>query len=134
MSSVAREWREIPGRYNLEGSKCDNCGKVFFPRRDFCPKCRRASIGKMSDYQVCRTGKVFTFSIVHEAPDCNNKLKPYAVAMVETDDGVMITAQLVDVDLEKIQIGMPVRAVLRKLDADGASGVIHYGYKFVPNE
>ena len=35
MSSVAREWREIPGRYNLEGSKCGNCGKIFFPRRDF---------------------------------------------------------------------------------------------------
>ncbi len=132
MSSVAREWREIPGRYNLEGSKCCNCGKIYFPRRDFCPVCRRASIGKIEDYKVCRTGKVYTYSIVHEAPDCNNRLKPYAVAMVRTDDGVMITAQLVDVDLEKIEIGMPVRAVLRKLDADGASGVIHYGYKFVP--
>ena len=53
--------------------------------------------------------------------------------MVQTDDGVLVSAQLVDVDLDKIEIGMPVRAVLRKLDADGASGVIHYGYKFVPN-
>ncbi|MBQ8373009.1 MAG: Zn-ribbon domain-containing OB-fold protein, partial [Candidatus Methanomethylophilaceae archaeon] len=96
MSSVAREWREIPGRYNLEGSKCENCGKIFFPRRDFCPVCRRASIGKISEYQVCRTGKVFTYSIIHDAPDCNNRLKPYAVAMVKTEDGVMITAQLVD--------------------------------------
>ena len=58
--------------------------------------------------------------------------KPYAVAMVKTEDGVMIEAQLVDVDLDKIEIGMPVRAVLRKLDSDGKAGVIHYGYKFVP--
>ncbi|MDO5853263.1 MAG: Zn-ribbon domain-containing OB-fold protein [Thermoplasmata archaeon] len=132
MSSVAREWREIPGRYNLKGTKCANCGRIFFPARTFCPDCRRASIGKIEEYQVCRTGKVFSYSVIHEAPDCNNLLKPYAVAMVKTDDGVMIEGQLVDVDLAKIEIGMPVRAVLRKLDADGAAGVIHYGYKFVP--
>ena len=133
MSSVAREWREIPGRYNLKGTKCENCGSIFFPARDFCPKCRRAGIGKVVPYNVCRTGKVYSFSVIHEAPDCNNAMKPYAVAMVQTDDGVLVSAQLVDVDLDKIEIGMPVRAVLRKLDADGASGVIHYGYKFVPD-
>lgn len=86
----------------------------------------------MVDYQLARTGRVFTYSVIHEAPSCNNLLKPYAVVMVETDDGVMIEGQLVDVDLGKIEIGMPVRAVLRKLDADGEAGVIHYGYKFVP--
>ena len=132
MSSVAREWREIPGRYNLEGSKCENCGRIFFPRRDFCPYCRRASIGKIVDYDVSRTGKVYSYSVVHEPHGFNNRQKPYAVAMVETDDGVKVSGQLVDVDLEKIEIGMPVRAVLRKLDADGADGVIHYGFKFVP--
>lgn len=132
MSSVAREWREIPGRYNLKGTKCTNCGTVYFPSRHFCPKCRRAGIGKIEEYAVCRTGKVYTYSIVHEAPDCNDMQKPYAVAMVQTDDGVMISAQLVDVDLDKIEIGMPVRAVLRKLSTDGEAGVIRYGYKFVP--
>lgn len=132
MSSVAREWREIPGRYNLVGTKCTNCGKIYFPARTFCPECRRAGIGKIEPYALARTGKVFSFSVIHEAPDCNNMQKPYAVAMVETDDSVMIEGQLVDVDLEKIEIGMSVRAVLRKLDADGKAGVIHYGYKFVP--
>jgi hypothetical protein len=133
MASVAKEWREIPGRYNLVGCKCGACGKIYFPRRNLCPECRRASIGKMEDYAICRKGKVFTFSVIYDAPECNNLLKPYAVAMVKTDDGVMISAQLVDVDIDKIEIGMPVRAVLRKLDADGESGVIHYGFKFVPD-
>ena len=131
MSGVAREWREIPGRYNLKGTKCTNCGRIFFPARSFCSVCRRASAGKIEEYALSRTGKVFTFSIVHEAPESNNLQKPYAVAMVETDDGVKITGQLVDVEFDKISIGMPVRAVLRKLDSDGESGVIRYGYKFV---
>ena len=50
MAGVAREWREIPGRYNLKGTKCGNCGKIFFPARSFCPNCRRASMGKMEEY------------------------------------------------------------------------------------
>lgn len=132
MSSVAREWREIPGRYNLKGTKCTNCGTVFFPRRDFCPKCRRAGIGKIEEYDVARTGEVYTFSVIYDAPSANNMIKPYAVVMVKTDDGVMVTGQLVDVSIDDVKIGMRVRAVLRRLDADGAAGVIHYGFKFVP--
>ncbi|MDR3075469.1 MAG: Zn-ribbon domain-containing OB-fold protein [Candidatus Methanoplasma sp.] len=132
MSSVARAWREYPGKYNLEGTRCGNCGMIFFPGRDFCPKCRRDSIGKMEKYRVRKDGEVFSFSIIHDAPACNSFLKPYAVAMVKTGDGVLVEGQLVDVELDKISIGMPVRAVLRKLDEDGASGVIHYGFKFVP--
>jgi uncharacterized OB-fold protein len=86
----------------------------------------------MQRYKIRREGEVFSFSIIHDAPPCNSALKPYAVAMVKTKDGVLISGQLVDVELDKISIGMPVRAVLRKLDEDGAAGVIHYGYKFVP--
>jgi len=134
MASVAKEWREIPGRYNLEGSKCPVCGKIYFPSRSLCPHCRRQSLGKMEPYAVCREGEVYTFSIIHEAPECNNDIKPYAVAMVKTDDGVMISAQLKDVEPENVRIGMKVRAVLRKIDCDGPTGVIHYGFKFVPKE
>lgn len=132
MASVAKEWREIPGRYNIEGSKCPVCGKVYFPSRSLCPHCRRASLGKMLPYKVSREGEVYTFSIIHEAPECNNKIKPYVVAMIKTKDGVMLSAQITDVDPNEVKIGMPVRAVLRRLDADGPSGVIHYGFKFVP--
>jgi len=132
MSSVARAWREFPGKYNLEGTKCGKCGTIFFPKRDFCPKCRREGLGKMQKYKVEREGVVFSFSVIYDAPVCNSCLKPYAVAMVRTKDGVLISGQLADVEFDKITIGMPVRAVLRKLDEDGASGVIHYGYKFVP--
>ncbi|MDR0887706.1 MAG: Zn-ribbon domain-containing OB-fold protein [Candidatus Methanoplasma sp.] len=132
MSSVAREWREIPGRYNLEGSQCGCCGKTFFPKRDFCPNCRRGSIGKITKKKISREGEVFSYSVVYEAPESNNFLKPYAVVFVKTKDDILIAGQLVDVDLENLEIGMPVRAVLRKLDTDGAAGVIHYGFKFVP--
>ncbi|AGI47595.1 putative nucleic-acid-binding protein containing a Zn-ribbon [Thermoplasmatales archaeon BRNA1] len=129
---VAREWREIPGRYNLEGSKCTECGRIFFPERSFCPYCRRHSMGKMEKHRLSGKGEVYSYSIIHDNSGFNGCMMPYAVAMVKDDDGVMVEGQLVDVDLEKIEIGMRVRAVMRKLDEDGDAGVIHYGYKFVP--
>ncbi len=83
-------------------------------------------------YSVCREGEIYTFSVVYEAPECNSSIRPYVVALIKTKDGLMIASQVSDVNLKDIKIGMPVRAVLRKLDSNGGSGVIHYGYKFVP--
>lgn len=128
----AREWREIPGRYNLTGSKCETCGKIYFPNREFCPECRRA--GKIVPFKLARKGEVFSFSINHEYTGFNERMTPYAVVLVKNDDGVLISGQLVDADLTKIEIGMRVRAVMRKLNEDGEAGVIHYGFKFVPDE
>ena len=132
MASVAKEWREIPGRYNMDGSKCPCCGKVYFPKRNMCPKCRRESVGKMEEYTLSKDGTVYSYSIVYDAPEFASKLKPYAVVMVKTTDGVLISGQLVDVDISTVKIGMKVTAVLRKLSADGPDGIIKYGYKFVP--
>lgn len=129
---VAREWREIPGKYNLEGTKCGGCGKIFFPSRSFCPYCRRSAMGKMEPHRLSGRGEVYSFSIIHDSSGFNERDTPYAVAMILDDDGVMIEAQLANVNLDDIKIGMRVRAVLRKLDEDGQAGTIHYGYKFVP--
>jgi len=44
----------------------------------------------------------------------------------------MVTAQLTDVDNNKVDIGMPVEMVTRKLREDGDRGMLVYGYKFRP--
>ncbi len=130
--TVARFWRDIPSRYNLYGSRCASCGKVYFPVRHICPKCRRSSIGKMERHRLSGKGRVHSFSVVHDAPPQLAVLKPYAVAIVEMDEGVKVTGQLVDVEIEEIDIGMGVEAVLRKLGDEGPAGIIHYGFKFSP--
>ena len=48
------------------------------------------------------------------------------------DDGVKVTGQIVDSPLEELAIGKRVRLEFRKVQQDGESGVICYGYKFVP--
>ena len=130
--ATARFWRENPSRYDLQAKRCNNCGKVFFPPRAVCSVCHRKSLGKMECFRLKGEGEVYSFTVVHEAPSQFQILKPYVVAMVRMDEGVMLTSHLIDVDPSKVSIGMRVRATLRRIGEDGPAGVIYYGYKFAP--
>jgi uncharacterized OB-fold protein len=130
--ATARFWRENPSRYNLKAVRCNNCGKVFFPPRAVCSVCHRKSIGKMECMNLKGEGEVYTFTVVHEAPSQFEILKPYVVAMVMMDEGVMLTSQLIDTDPQDVKIGMRVKTTLRRIGEDGPGGVIYYGYKFAP--
>lgn len=114
------------------GSRCGSCGKMFFPPRSVCPDCRRKSIGKMEKVRLKGEGEIFSYSVVHDAPSQLEILKPYVMAMIKLDEGIMITAQVIDCEPTEVDIGMRVRSTLRKLGDEGPGGVIHYGYKFVP--
>ncbi|MGB6500869.1 MAG: Zn-ribbon domain-containing OB-fold protein [Thermoplasmata archaeon] len=134
--SIARFWRETPRRYNLGGSKCTNCGTVYFPPRAVCPACthHRQSIEKMIPFPLTGDGEVFSYTVVHDAAEGFEMQVPYVMALVKTHEGPILTGQIVDVEPGDVAIGLPVRATFRKLREEGKAGVIHYGYKFSPVE
>jgi len=132
MATAPRYWRENDSRYNLLGFKCNNCGRSYFPPRAICPVCHRKSVGKMEEIKLKGTGKIFSFTEVHDCPEELATQKPYLLAMVEFDEGPRVTGQVIDCESCDLEIGTPVRATLRKLSEEGPSGVIHYGYKFAP--
>jgi len=132
--AVARFWREIPQRYNLIGKKCTVCNRIFFPQREVCPYCRRKSLGKMEEVKLSGKGTIITYTIIHSPPSKFENQIPYAMAIVELDEGPRITAQITDCDIEKIEIGMRVEAAFRRIQDDGYTGAIYYGYKFRPVE
>ena len=127
---VPRYWREIPQRYNLLGKKCSICSEIFFPPRVICPHCRRKSIGKMEDYQLTGEGTVETYTIIHDPPPHFEGEEPYVIAIIKLRDGCKIIAQIVDGKPDELKIGMHVKACFRKIQEDGKSGAIYYGYKF----
>ena len=128
MSDTVRTWRHIQQRYNLIGSKCNTCGELFFPARVVCPNCRRK--GDLQPFQFSGKGKIYTYSIIRSAPDDFKKSAPYAVAVIELEEGAKLTSQLVDCDVDDIKIGDNVEMVFRRIREDGKDGVISYGYKF----
>ncbi len=127
---VAQFWRKIRSVYNIVGTHCKTCGEYYFPPRPVCPNCRRK--GELEEYKFKGLGKVYTFSVVRQAPPEFKRQVPYVIAQVELDEGPRLTAQIVNCDPEDVHIGMRVRACFRKIREMGGGGIIVYGYKFEP--
>lgn len=128
--SVPRFWREIPERYNLQANKCTVCAGIYFPPREVCPTCRRASIGKMVAVKLSGRGTILEWTRVHKAAPGYQMQVPYVVALIRSEEGPVITGQLVDSRPEDIRSGAPVRSTFRRLGQDGEDGVIYYGTKW----
>jgi uncharacterized OB-fold protein len=125
----ARYWREIPQRYRYEAAQCKQCGKIFFPPRLVCSGCRGR---EFSAKTLSPDGVIETFTVIRIAPTGFGDEAPYAVGVIKLDDGVKITAQIVDCEPESLKIGDRVKLEFRLLQQDGESGILCYGYKFVP--
>ena len=123
-----RYHREKPQRYRREAGKCKNCGKVSFPPRLICPKCKSKEFEtiKLSD-----EGTLKTFTIIRVASDTFSLQTPFAVGIVELKGGVRLTTQIADVEFDKLKIGQKVKIVFRKIQDEGKSGLHCYGYKAI---
>src|SRR3989344_8322903 len=113
-SSVSMPWRMKKGRYNFIGSECVECKLVLFPSRTDCPRCHK----EMEDRRMSGDGIVATFTENHVAPAGFEKYIPYTVAIIQLEEGPMVSGQVVG-DTRNIKIGTHVRAVFRKLYEDG---------------
>jgi uncharacterized OB-fold protein len=129
MTTPSRYWREIPQRYRLEANKCKKCGFVSFPPRLICPQCQNR---EFEETKLAKEGKVLTFTVIRVPPHQFVDQAPYAVGIVELDDGVKLTGQIVDCDFDDLKIGKRVKIEFRKIFDEGEAGIICYGYKFVP--
>lgn len=126
---VSRHWRLKKQRYALVGEVCPHCEQKIFPPRDICPDCGEEA---RDLFQFSGKGSVYSFTTVSDAPAGFEESAPYTVAIVQLDEGPLVTAQLTDLDNHKVEIGTPVEMVTRKLRSEGEQGMLIYGYKFRP--
>ncbi|MHB8625689.1 MAG: Zn-ribbon domain-containing OB-fold protein [Aggregatilineales bacterium] len=125
---LTQNWRLNDARYTLTGERCPACGTAIFPPRDVCPAC--AAEAKIP-HKLTGSGTIYSLTTLLEAPAGFEEQAPYTLALIQLDEGPLITAQLTDLD-GPAQIGQRVEMVTRKLRSDGPHGVILYGYKFRP--
>ena len=125
----SKAWRTYPQVYRLEAARCTKCEKVFFPPRLVCDKCK----GRESErFNMKRTGKVVTHTVIRTPSDEFSGEAPFAVGIIQMDDGARLTTQIADVAFDEIRIGMPVKLEFRRNYSEGEAGIIHYGHKAVP--
>ncbi|MGD8457323.1 MAG: Zn-ribbon domain-containing OB-fold protein [Anaerolineales bacterium] len=128
---IPRHWRLRKQRYSMVGEVCGHCNAKLFPPRDICPECGQEA---KSLYKFSGKGEVYSYTTVYEAPAGFEETSPYTVAMVRLEEGPLVTAQLTDLDDRKVEIGMPVEMVTRKLrSTTDERGMLVYGYKFRPS-
>ena len=125
----AKSWRAYPQTYRLEAARCTKCEKVFFPPRLVCSKCGSR---EFTQFEMKRTGKVLTHTIIRTPSDEFSGEAPFAVGIIQLDDGGRLTTQIADVDFDQLKIGMPVKLEFRRQYSEGDAGIIHYGHKAVP--
>ena len=102
--------------HELRVQRCDDCGTMRFPASRWCAHC----LGEKTSWQtVSGKGKIWSWCVFHRAyfkgfePEV-----PYAVALVELDEGPKMYSNLVGIPREQIKIGMRVRAVFDKVTDD----------------
>ncbi len=88
--------------------KCTQCAKFHAPTRYAC-SCGSTDL---SWTEMSGSGTVFSYTIVHRAPDpaFKNDL-PYVIAIIEMDEGGRLMSNVIDCDPNSVVIGMSVQAV-----------------------
>jgi len=105
-------YREIKERCKIFGNKCPECGLVYVPPKENCPKC----FAKMTEFvELAGTGTLKTFTVVrYPVPFIQPRNPPFALGVIQLDGAdTGFTHLLGEIDLEKIEIGMRVKAVFR---------------------
>ena len=106
----------------LTANVCEECGALYFDRRNACAKCGKTAFGtqKLGD-----RGTVRSFTIVHRAAP--SVPVPYVSAIVGLDGGGVVKTNVVNVepDPEHVRLNMPVRMTtfVAGVDDDGTEAV-----------
>lgn len=92
----------------LMGGRCKRCGAVHLPPRPVCSKCFSKDFEWV---EIPPKGKLLTYTIIHVAPTRFQSMAPYAVGIIQLENGLKIPGMIRDVAPEKIKIGMNLKVV-----------------------
>ena len=95
--------------------KCTECARTFWHPRPRCPHCGSERVDWI---HASGRGVVHTFTVVRQSGDPYFKTKvPYAVAMIDLDEGVRIMTNIVDTPLDSLAVGMRVEVLFEDAGA-----------------
>jgi uncharacterized OB-fold protein len=84
---------------------CTDCDRAIFFPREVCPRCQG---GRLEWRPSAGTGAIYTYTVEHH-PQNPNLTAPYAIALIDLDEGVRMMSNVVGCPSEAVQVGMKVR-------------------------
>ena len=110
-SALSQPFWDACKRGELVVQRCDDCGEhVFIPQ----VACTRCFSSKLIWVPSSGRGTVYSFTIVHR-PQQPAFTVPYAVAIVEMEEGWYTLTNIVGCDPEAVRIGLPVEVEFREM-------------------
>ncbi|MGD8367676.1 MAG: Zn-ribbon domain-containing OB-fold protein [Desulfobacterales bacterium] len=94
------------------GTRCTQCGQVFFPPRADCFKCLP---GTIEWFEVEGSGKLLTYSRLQFGPVGFENDLPYCIALVDYGDYKVFGRIADGLSESDIRIGMPMKARANEL-------------------
>lgn len=94
-------------RHEFVLQRCSDCDVYFQPPRPMCPHC--LSMDSLEWVPSNGRGEVYSFVVFAADRMAYPGMKiPYVVVLVEMEEGVRLTANIVDAEPDEVYIGMPV--------------------------
>jgi uncharacterized OB-fold protein len=90
----------------LTAIRCAECGTLAVPPKEFCPTCERR---RWEPAPLAGTGRVTSYTVIRIPPRGRALEAPYAVAVVQLDEGVSMLGRVVNIPLDTIKSGLPVK-------------------------
>jgi len=92
----------------IQGTKCDQCGKVFIPPRKTCPLCFTPNTTWVT---VPPTGELITYTIARRQLPSLPAKAPIIYGLIKLDKASTSLLHMIsEIDPEKIKIGMRLKA------------------------
>lgn len=104
------------------GTRCKDCGMMFFPPRADCYKCLA---GNMEWFEVSGKGKLVSYSKLEYAPQGFDGDLPYSIALLDYGDYKVFGRIASNVPDEELQVGMELETVANTLP----SGQLNYVFQ-----
>ncbi|MFP8873042.1 MAG: Zn-ribbon domain-containing OB-fold protein [Myxococcota bacterium] len=114
--AISLPWWEAAAEHRLVVQRCTSCDQTRHPPAPLCPECRSED----SDWtEVPGRGEVYSYTIVHRPIAAGQEL-PYVIAVIALEDsgGLRMISNLVDVNPDAIEIGLPVEVVWEDMSAE----------------
>jgi uncharacterized protein len=110
-TTLSRPFWEAASQGRLVLPRCAECGLLFFTPEPACPSCLARD---WTYVPSTGTGSVYSVTVVHRVPGPGFDV-PFALAIVDLDDGVPMLSHVVGCPVDEVFVGMRVRVEFRPL-------------------
>jgi len=118
-----RFFRAIKDEGKILGTHCPDCERTYVPAALFCERC----LGELTEWvDVGTTGRLHTYTFLHQNYDGSVRDEPEVVGFVRLGDGGLVH-RLGEVDPDDLHIGLAVEAVFKPV-ADRQGSILDILY------